>query len=154
MAALRIKHPNTLREQIKAGHIPDFDVKVSQKTRYWHQRTLVKAGILKPDSFFIKENPNAHIRRHHHIAAICLVAVDIQSKPGVYFLIGEDGYPVYVGQSSNVMMRIARHYDKGFIAARMLVIEDERKRLDTEAELIKYFKPVFNIALKPGDTKE
>lgn len=58
MEALRIKHPNTLREQIKAGKVPDFDVKITQKTRYWHRSTLVRHGLLPPASAS-QTNPEA-----------------------------------------------------------------------------------------------
>lgn len=42
-------HPSTLREHIKAKKIPDFDVKLTQKTRYWHRSTLIRAGLLRDD---------------------------------------------------------------------------------------------------------
>ena len=50
MALLGIQHPNTLRTQIKAGKVPPPDVRISQKTRYWHRATLVKVGLLPDDS--------------------------------------------------------------------------------------------------------
>ena len=46
MRLLGIKHPNTLRLKIKSGQIPEPDVKITQKTRYWHRASLVKAGLL------------------------------------------------------------------------------------------------------------
>jgi hypothetical protein len=46
MRLLGITHPNTLRVQLKDGKIPQPDVRISQKTRYWHRATLVKAGLL------------------------------------------------------------------------------------------------------------
>lgn len=47
MALLGIKHPNTLRMQIKAGRVPGPDVRITQKTKYWHRASLVKAGLLQ-----------------------------------------------------------------------------------------------------------
>lgn len=46
MKLLGIRHPNTLRVKIKNGQIPAPDVRLTQKTRYWHRETLVKAGLL------------------------------------------------------------------------------------------------------------
>ena len=48
MRLLGIKHGNTLRVKIRDGVIPQPDVKLSQKSRYWHRATLVKAGLLPP----------------------------------------------------------------------------------------------------------
>lgn len=49
MAAIGITHPNTLRLKIQRGEIPEPDVKLTQKNRYWFRSTLVKAGILKAE---------------------------------------------------------------------------------------------------------
>lgn len=46
MALMGTKHMDTLRRKIKEGKIPPPDVQLSQKIRYWHQATLVKAGLL------------------------------------------------------------------------------------------------------------
>jgi hypothetical protein len=48
MQLLGVRHPNTLRLMIKSGRIPQPDVRISQKTRYWQQATLEKAGLLEP----------------------------------------------------------------------------------------------------------
>lgn len=47
MKLLGIKHPNTLRIRIKSGQIPEPDVKITQKTKYWFRSSLVKAGLLE-----------------------------------------------------------------------------------------------------------
>lgn len=47
MKVLGITHSNTLRVQIRDGKVPKPDVQISQKTRYWHRSTLVKAGLLQ-----------------------------------------------------------------------------------------------------------
>lgn len=49
MRFLKIEDGGTIRRQMKAGRLPPFDKVLSQKTRYWHRRTLVQAGILPPD---------------------------------------------------------------------------------------------------------
>lgn len=46
---LGVTSASALRDQIKAGKVPQPDVKLSQKTRYWYRSTLVKAGLLPPD---------------------------------------------------------------------------------------------------------
>jgi hypothetical protein len=45
-----ITHTGTLRKKIIAGVIPKPDVQLTQKTRYWHRATLVKAGLLPPEA--------------------------------------------------------------------------------------------------------
>jgi hypothetical protein len=50
MQILGIQHPNTLRQMIKSGRIPQPDVRLTQKTRYWHRATLEKAGLLQMHS--------------------------------------------------------------------------------------------------------
>ena len=49
MALICATHPATLRRSIKLGRIPPPDVQISQKIRYWHQATLIKAGLLMPN---------------------------------------------------------------------------------------------------------
>lgn len=39
-------HPNTLRLKIKAGAIPQPDVKISTRLRYWKRETLRSIGLL------------------------------------------------------------------------------------------------------------
>ena len=46
---LGLTHMNTLRSHIKAGRVPQPDVRITQKTRYWHRSTLVQAGLLPPE---------------------------------------------------------------------------------------------------------
>lgn len=49
MALLGIEHPNTLRLKIKRGEIPEPDVRLTQKNRYWFRSTLIARGLLPPD---------------------------------------------------------------------------------------------------------
>lgn len=49
MAMLGIQHPNTLRLKIKSGQVPEPDVRLSAKTRYWHRSTLVRAKLMEAD---------------------------------------------------------------------------------------------------------
>lgn len=45
-ALLGFTHSDTLRVKIKEGKVPPPDVKISQKTRYWHRETLRRVGLL------------------------------------------------------------------------------------------------------------
>ena len=45
-ALLGFTHSDTLRVKIKQGKVPPPDVRISQKTRYWHRETLRRAGLL------------------------------------------------------------------------------------------------------------
>jgi hypothetical protein len=57
MRLMGIKHPNTLRIYIKENRVPEPDVRITAKTRYWHRSTLVRAGLLK-DENAAKESAN------------------------------------------------------------------------------------------------
>ena len=46
MQLLGFKHAHSLYRAIKAGKVPEPDVKLTQKTRYWHRHTLEQAGLL------------------------------------------------------------------------------------------------------------
>ena len=46
LALLGVNHMDTLSRKIKNGTFPQPDVRISQKIRYWHHATLVKAGLL------------------------------------------------------------------------------------------------------------
>ncbi len=46
MHMLGITHNNTLGRMLKSGRIPQPDVRITRKTRYWHRSTLVKAGLI------------------------------------------------------------------------------------------------------------
>lgn len=50
MLLIGAKHTETLRRCIKEGKIPPPDVRISQKIRYWHESTLIKAGLLNKRS--------------------------------------------------------------------------------------------------------
>ena len=46
MAHLNIKG-HALTRLIADRKVPEFDVKLTQKTRYWHRSTLVQAGLFQ-----------------------------------------------------------------------------------------------------------
>jgi hypothetical protein len=46
MGILGVTSTETIRVGIKKGKIPPPDVRISQKTRYWHESSLIKAGLI------------------------------------------------------------------------------------------------------------
>lgn len=63
--------------------------------------------------------------------------------PGVYLLFGATGEVIYVGQSENVLARMAGHSDKPYARARMIALR--RNQLGSvEKALIQHFQPKFN----------
>jgi hypothetical protein len=46
MQLIGASNSETLRRKIKEGKIPPPDVRISQKIRYWHRASLIKAGLL------------------------------------------------------------------------------------------------------------
>lgn len=58
MRLLGIKHAGTLLKQIKAGRIPEPDVRITQKTRYWHRSSLIKAKLIQGDPEGSASSPN------------------------------------------------------------------------------------------------
>lgn len=82
-------------------------------------------------------------------ARMALKATALTPRPGVYFLLDEDGETVYVGQSGNVACRLAGHADKVYASVKMIEIPNTDERLQWEALFIKLLNPVYN---KQGTT--
>lgn len=76
---------------------------------------------------------------------LLVVATDPRPRPGVYFLVSEAKGIVYVGQSKNVITRMAGHQEKQFDYARMIEIADDKQRLEIEMRLIKLLEPKDNL---------
>jgi len=73
-----------------------------------------------------------------------LAATGPEPFPGVYFLFeGEE--IVYVGQSGNVLIRMAGHAGKKFNFVKMIRIDDQKQRFETESKLISIFNPPLNV---------
>lgn len=78
----------------------------------------------------------------------------ITAKPptpnaGVYFLL-KAGRVVYVGQSGNVLARMAGHTRKDFDECIMVEIDDKEGRLEIETQLIACMSPACNIRGRIG----
>lgn len=74
-------------------------------------------------------------------------ASDVRMAPGVYFLLDTTGTVVYVGKSSNVLLRMAGHKDKSFVAVRMIEVLDDVERGQLEERFIHLLKPSINTSL-------
>jgi hypothetical protein len=72
----------------------------------------------------------------------------ISPKPGIYFLLNAAGDVVYVGQSANVVMRMAGHSEKQFTDVRMLHIIPIAERNRLERMFVHHFTPPLNTALQ------
>lgn len=96
-----------------------------------------------------------NLRRHIKIAP---------ENPGVYRMISEQGEVLYVGKAKNIKKRIVAysHFDKLPVRLQQMVaqiermefiiVENEARALLVENELIKQFKPRYNILLKDDKT--
>lgn len=85
-------------------------------------------------------------------------------EAGVYRMIGEDGEVLYVGKAKNIKKRIVAysHIDKlplrlqrmvaQIVMMEFIIVDNEAKALLMENELIKKFKPRYNILLKDDKT--
>ncbi len=72
---------------------------------------------------------------------------------GVYVLRDSSERVVYVGQSNNVLARMAGHVCKDFASVRMFGCADPQSRLFFERTLIKALLPKLNVIGKPRTTK-
>ena len=85
-------------------------------------------------------------------------------EPGVYRMISDDGEVLYVGKAKSIKKRIVSysHIDKlplrlqrmvsQIVSMEFIIVENEAKALLLENELIKKFKPKYNILLKDDKT--
>lgn len=76
---------------------------------------------------------------------LLVMASDPRPKPGVYFLVSDEGGVTYVGQSKNVISRMSGHQSKDYDFARMIEIPDDQQRLQIEMRLIKLLEPRDNL---------
>lgn len=73
-----------------------------------------------------------------------LFATEPRPVQGVYFLLrGEE--IVYVGQSGNVLSRMAGHQNKDFDLVRMIQTYGDKERTFLETSMIRSFRPEYNV---------
>ncbi len=84
----------------------------------------------------------------------------LTSRPGVYQMLGEEGAVLYVGKAKNLRKRVSSYFRKSGLAPKthalvkrivnveVTVTETELEALLLEQNLIKEYKPPFNILLR------
>ena len=89
---------------------------------------------------------------------------DISSESGVYFFKDKNNKVLYIGKAKNLKKRVSSYFIKNKIldknkimlskanSLEYLVVNDEVEALLTEANLIKKYKPKYNIVLKDDKT--
>jgi hypothetical protein len=77
-----------------------------------------------------------------------VAASEPRMLPGVYFLLCSAGRIQYVGQSDNVLFRMAGHREKKFARAQMIHVKSASERDRLEARFIHIFEPPLNVQLQ------
>ena len=88
---------------------------------------------------------------------------DIPSNPGVYFFKDKKSNIIYIGKAKNLKKRVSSYFNKDVNTKNtimvskassidFLVVENEVEALLTEANMIKEYKPKYNIFLKDDKT--
>ena len=91
------------------------------------------------------------------------ILATIPTKPGVYRYYDKDGVIIYVGKAKNLKRRVSSYFNKEqtgktrVLVSRIddikfIVVESESEALLLENNLIKQFKPRYNIMLKDDKT--
>jgi len=113
------------------------------------QRLLQEIGLLREQLLHAKQATRVvHVDRpvpDATLVRLALQATEPRPVAGVYFLLDEAGGVVYVGQSGNVLARMAGHTEKRFATARMLAEPNDLARLRLEATLIAALQPPINV---------
>ena len=88
----------------------------------------------------------------------------IPKNPGVYFFKNKNNEIIYIGKAKNLKNRVNSYFNKSnqdtkskvmishALDIEYLVVENEIKALVTEANMIKEYKPKYNILLKDDKT--
>ena len=67
-------------------------------------------------------------------------------RAGIYFLLNDDGNPVYIGKAKCLMRRLSKHYtDKRIIFNSFRYMRIDGDLYDYEMAFIKIFNPEYNI---------
>ena len=82
---------------------------------------------------------------------IALSASDVRPTAGIYFLFDANNAIIYIGQSDNVMRRMAGHMEKPILSVRMVACPDVIQRLGLERQFIAIFRPALNVHLVPSE---
>jgi excinuclease ABC subunit C len=96
------------------------------------------------------------INRQNEISNLLL---ELHEKPGVYMYLDKDGEIIYVGKAKNLKKRIASYFTKNLSGKtrilvskiadiKQIIVDSESDALLLENNLIKKYKPRYNVLLK------
>ena len=111
---------------------------------------LLEIESLRRQLTYLEDHPITRVvevdKTGDSVTLLRLLATSTEARPvpGVYFLVDSFGHIAYVGQSKNVLARMAGHNDKQFTTVKMIHVKEDRKRLEIEGKLIALFAPKFN----------
>ena len=88
-------------------------------------------------------------------------AEDLPAQPGVYIFKDEAGRPIYVGKAKSLRSRVRSYFQEGHAAdekrdlmlesahdLETILVDNEKESLALENNLIKRFKPRYNVLLR------
>jgi hypothetical protein len=93
------------------------------------------------------QNLRAFALESVELMRLVINASDVRMAPGIYFLLNQAGEVVYVGKSSNVLLRMSGHREKQFSSVRMIEVRDEAERSLLECRFIHILKPQINVSM-------
>lgn len=112
------------------------------------QTQLAKAEA-EANTLVTPDNADAVARVPVEMLRKLLSAEPPKPEQGVYFLLDGAAKVIYVGQSTNVLARMAGHVEKQFASVKMITTKTTAERLETEALYIKAMRPPLNRAGLP-----
>lgn len=92
------------------------------------------------------------------------IVSNLPDLPGIYQYLNEDGAVIYVGKAKNLKRRVSSYFNKEIVSAKTrvmvrhiadlkyIVVETEEDALLLENNLIKEYKPHYNVLLKDDKT--
>ena len=92
------------------------------------------------------------------------IVSNLPDLPGIYQYLNEDGVVIYVGKAKNLKRRVSSYFNKEIVSAKTrvmvrhiadlkyIVVETEEDALLLENNLIKEYKPHYNVLLKDDKT--
>jgi excinuclease ABC subunit C len=92
-------------------------------------------------------------------------AEDLPARPGVYLFKDADGHPIYVGKAKSLRHRVRSYFQESrpsddkrerlldvAVELETILVDNEKEALALENNLIKQFKPRYNVLLRDDKT--
>ena len=105
------------------------------------------------------------MNKNIHIESILIKVSELPERPGVYQYIDEAGIIIYVGKAKNIRKRVTSYFGsssnltpktrilvKKICDIRFIVVDTESDALLLENNLIKQYRPKYNVMLKDDKT--